>query len=367
MAKREMGKVVMINLSTETATTYLWSDEDQSTYFGGKLMALKLLDDLTTKTTVLQDANPIVVATGLMNGSQLPSSNRYTMASISPFTNELITSNGGDEFGCHLKRFGIDAIIITGESTVPCWIEIHDEGIDLHDASRLWGRTTEDTIKRLRLTVHDASFLMIGPAGEQLVPIANVVSEDRSFGRDGLGTVFGHKQLKAITIQTKVNKKADSKGKGLQPYQCPTCEKPCGHLFAYQGLVVKSGEINALNDIGPKVNNTNLDDLLVLKTISFRLGIDLIDGIKCVIDQVQSLDEMKQKLNDMGYGYLKVHRKQEHVKVKNANPLKEALSACGFCLLNKEDDLEISLKMTKEQLILAGEKGLMLEKKLNKK
>ena len=42
--------------------------------------------------------------------------------------------------------------------------------------------------------------LCIGPAGEELIPSATVISDDRAAGRAGLGAVLGWKNLKAITV-----------------------------------------------------------------------------------------------------------------------------------------------------------------------
>ena len=42
--------------------------------------------------------------------------------------------------------------------------------------------------------------LCIGPAGEEWIPSATVISDDRAAGRSGLGAVLGWKNLKAITV-----------------------------------------------------------------------------------------------------------------------------------------------------------------------
>ena len=42
--------------------------------------------------------------------------------------------------------------------------------------------------------------LCIGPAGENLVKYAGIISDERAAGRTGLGAVLGWKNLKAITV-----------------------------------------------------------------------------------------------------------------------------------------------------------------------
>ena len=38
-----MGKVMMVDLSTETVSEYPWSDEQRELYLGGKIMAARIL------------------------------------------------------------------------------------------------------------------------------------------------------------------------------------------------------------------------------------------------------------------------------------------------------------------------------------
>ena len=48
-----MGKVMLVDLTTETVTEYPWSDEQRELYLGGKIMAARILcDHLTGKEAV---------------------------------------------------------------------------------------------------------------------------------------------------------------------------------------------------------------------------------------------------------------------------------------------------------------------------
>ena len=51
-----------------------------------------------------------------------------------------------------------------------------------------------------RLDYDAYSCLCIGPAGEDLLPAASVISDGRSAGRAGFGAILGWKNLKAITV-----------------------------------------------------------------------------------------------------------------------------------------------------------------------
>ena len=43
-----MGKVMLVDLTSETVTEYPWSDEQRELYLGGKIMAARILCDHLT-------------------------------------------------------------------------------------------------------------------------------------------------------------------------------------------------------------------------------------------------------------------------------------------------------------------------------
>ena len=99
-----------------------------------------------------------------------------------------------------MKRAGVDVIVVKGRSERPVRIELHgDENrLDFIDAVDLWGRGTYETQKILGKKMAHA---VIGPAGENQVLYAGIVSNERIAGRTGVGAVMGAKNLKAISIQ----------------------------------------------------------------------------------------------------------------------------------------------------------------------
>ena len=109
-----MGRVLQINLSTGDVTDYPWTDKDRELYIGGKTMAAKILYDTLTGR---ENAGPLT-------GTGAPSSSRFNISSLSPQTGFISSSNCGGTFGYHLKRAGIDALIITGRWEERTWIEI---------------------------------------------------------------------------------------------------------------------------------------------------------------------------------------------------------------------------------------------------
>ena len=116
------GKVMLVDLSSETAREYPWTDRDRELYLGGKIMANKILcDHLTGTEQPFSEENWIVITTGPLTLSGAPSSSRYDMAAISPATGLPAASNCGGDFGNYLKRAGYDALILSGRCKSRRW------------------------------------------------------------------------------------------------------------------------------------------------------------------------------------------------------------------------------------------------------
>ena len=198
-----MGKVVLVDLTTETVSEYPWTDEQRELYLGGKIMAARILcDHLTGKEQPFSEENWVVISTGPLTGTGAPSSARFNISALSPQTGILASSNCGGSFGFHLKKAGFDALILKGKCNGRRWLEISEDKFVFHDAQDLWGLKTGECQEKLAALTGKKSFgkLCIGPAGENLVKYAGIMSDERAAGRTGLGAVLGWKGLKAITV-----------------------------------------------------------------------------------------------------------------------------------------------------------------------
>ena len=222
-----MGKVIMVDLSSETISEYPWSDEQRELYLGGKIMAARILcDHLTGKETAFSEDNWVVISTGPLTGTGAPSSARFNISALSPQTGILASSNCGGSFGFHLKKAGYDALILKGRCNGRKWLEINEDQFTFHDADDLWGMKTGECQEKLaQLTgKKKAVKLCIGPAGENLVKYAGIISDERAAGRTGMGAVLGWKNLKAITV---------TGSKTVPVYDKEKCTEWCKKWFAY--------------------------------------------------------------------------------------------------------------------------------------
>jgi len=205
------GNILMVDLSRGKISkepTSSYSGE----YLGGRGINIKLLyDGVPPETDPLDPASMIIFGMGPLSGTPVPAS-RVEVTTKSPETGYLASSNFGGYFGPELKFAGYDNITITGKADKPVYLWIHNEQVEIRDASHLWGKDTYETQEVIRSEVNpEAMVACIGPAGENLVRFATIQHElGHGAGRTGTGAVMGSKNLKAIVVRgTKGVKIAD--------------------------------------------------------------------------------------------------------------------------------------------------------------
>ena len=209
-----MNKIVKVDLSSGAQTTININEDIRRKYIGGRGLGLKLYTDIcSADVDALSGENAIVFSTGPLTGI-IQTAGRYQVTTRSPLTNAIVNSSSGGFFGAFLKKAGLDAIIITGSSDTPIFLEITEDNIEIKNAEHIWGKDTHETMKILKSeSSSNISIACIGPAGENLVPYASIMNDkDRAAGRGGVGAVLGSKNLKAITASGKKEIPVDDPG-----------------------------------------------------------------------------------------------------------------------------------------------------------
>lgn len=198
------GRFLHVNLTKNRSTTERFDVAFAFNYLGGRGFAAKILwDQLRPGTDPLSPENKLIFVGGPLTGFGLPNSGKLIVASKSPITGGYGDGNIGTLAAIQMRKAGYDAVIIEGKAKSPAFIRIDDKITELVDAEDLWSLDSFETEKQLK-TVYGptAGILCIGPAGENLVRFATVVSEEgRSGGRSGMGAVMGSKNLKAIVFE----------------------------------------------------------------------------------------------------------------------------------------------------------------------
>ena len=196
------GKVLEVDLTSGHIESVELDKDMAEKYVGGKGFGIHTLyNRLPAGCDPLSPENMLVFATGPLTGTSAPASGRMELCTKSPATGLWLDSNAGGSLGPELKYAGYDAVVITGASTSPVMLLIEDDAVSLIPADTYWGLDTIETHKRLKdVYSTDHRIACIGQCGELLSPLANVLSEYRSFGRGGAGAVMGSKKLKAMVV-----------------------------------------------------------------------------------------------------------------------------------------------------------------------
>ncbi|MBT3807149.1 MAG: putrescine aminotransferase [Desulfobacula sp.] len=198
------GQMLHVDLSNNKIQSKTIPKKLREQYIGGWGLATKYLyDTVDPKVDPLSEDNAVVIMTGPVCGTLVPTSSRTCLVSKSPKTNTIFESNIGGSFGPELKFAGYDGIIITGKAKNQVYLRIENNSVTLEDAGTLTGKGIFETEEWLKNEIDtEAKTLAIGPAGENLIDFACIGSESyRQMGRGGAGALFGSKNLKAIVCR----------------------------------------------------------------------------------------------------------------------------------------------------------------------
>ena len=196
------GKLLRVNLS---AGTIAKEDLPPSLieYVGGTGWCARILfDELKPGIDPFSPENKCIIATGPLSATMFSQGGRYMIGAKSPLTGVWGEAHCGGYFGPELKYSGYDLVILEGESAQPVYLVIKDDEVRLKDATHLWGKPTDETTDLICRAEGVEEVACIGPAGENLVRFAAVITDkSRAAARSGLGAVWGKKKLKAIAAR----------------------------------------------------------------------------------------------------------------------------------------------------------------------
>lgn len=203
-----MTEILRINLRTKEI------DKEQVPFeylhLGGRGITSTIISNEVNPTiNPLGSGNKLVIAPGLLSGTPAPCSGRISVGAKSPLTGGIKESNGGGVISQKIAKLGYKAIILEDAPVNDDHfiLKISKDGVEFLAATEYLNKGTYEVSNKLRKNFgKNIGIMVIGPAGERLLPIAGIAVTDidgkpcRYCARGGLGAVMGSKHIKAIII-----------------------------------------------------------------------------------------------------------------------------------------------------------------------
>jgi aldehyde:ferredoxin oxidoreductase len=198
-------KIAYIDLTTGDIETKPIPLEIRKKFLGGRGLDAYLLYNHTKKgCDPLGPGNALLISGGILTATCASATARTHVMAKSPLTGMLGSTNMGGFFAPELAWAGFHHLLIKGKAKHPVYIYIHNGEIEIRDARGIWGQSVTDTQWSIREDLGDEEVksCVCGPAGENLVAFANVMTGVKNAGgRTGMGCVMGSKNLKAVAAR----------------------------------------------------------------------------------------------------------------------------------------------------------------------
>ena len=204
MRYAETGVNLEIDLTRGNIERVQSDPKDTELFLGGLGTNAKIMwDRVGPEVDAFDSENLLIFSAGLLCGTLATGCNRTIVTTISPQTELLAFSMMGGFWAPELKYAGYDKVILRGKSPDLVYIWIHNDKVEIRDASHLKGKGSNETAQILRkeLDQPKAQVVSIGLAGENRVFFASVEQGRSSASRQGIGAVMGDKNVKAIVVR----------------------------------------------------------------------------------------------------------------------------------------------------------------------
>jgi aldehyde:ferredoxin oxidoreductase len=201
------GPLLTVDVGERTATETVIDDLLETTV-GGRATATALAHErIPFDADPFGPENRAYLSTGPLQQSRMSFTGRMNMTGLSPLTDGLVSTNAGGYLSRNFVATGYSVLEVVGESDELLAVHVTDSGVEFEAVPELEEATVSETSAYMAEN-HDLDAehcLTIGPAGENLVRFASVMTFDsRAFGRGGLGAVLGSKNVKCVTFEGNV-------------------------------------------------------------------------------------------------------------------------------------------------------------------
>ena len=204
MRYAETGFNLEIDLTRGNIEKVATDPRDTELYLGGLGTNAKILwDRVPPEIEPFSPENLLIFGAGLLCGTPATGCNRTIVSTISPQTGLMAFSMMGGFWAPELKYAGYDKVVLRGKSLNLVYLLIHNDKVEIRDASHLQGKGSIETAELIKKELNEpkAQVAAIGLAGENRVYYASIEQGRSSASRGGIGAVMGDKGVKAIVVR----------------------------------------------------------------------------------------------------------------------------------------------------------------------
>ena len=173
------GKILHVDLTKGKLTVENPPESFYRKYLGGSAMGMHyILKEMKPGADPLGPGNVLTLMLSALTGAPISGQSRMTANAKSPLVDGIGDSQCGGFFPAEMKFAGFDGIVVTGKSSKPVYLWLHDGEAELRDASRLWGHTTTEVNDLLKSELGDdkIEIAQCGPSGEKLSRLAAIIN-----------------------------------------------------------------------------------------------------------------------------------------------------------------------------------------------
>ena len=200
----ETGYNLEIDLATGNIERVETDPKLMETHLGGLGTSVKLhWDRVPPEVKPFDRENMLIFSSGLLNGTPAFSANRSVVTFVSPQSHTLAYPMMGGFWSAELKYAGYDKIIFRNKSPEWVYLWVHNDKVELRDATHLKGKGALETQDLIRQELREpkAQVAAIGLAGENRCFTASIEQSRSSASRLGGGAIMGDKKLKAVAVR----------------------------------------------------------------------------------------------------------------------------------------------------------------------
>lgn len=198
------GKLVRVDLTAAVTRDEPHDTAELRSWVGGTGIGTRnLYTEVPPGVEWSDPASVVTIASGPLAGTRVSGTGNFSAVFKGPMTNLAGATQANGYFGAFVRFCGYDGMVLQGQAERPTYILFTDDGVELRDASHLWGLDTA-TVERtlhaeLGLGDRQLSVFSIGPAGEHGVFFSGLVGDRGHIAaHNGFGAVLGAKRVKAI-------------------------------------------------------------------------------------------------------------------------------------------------------------------------